>query len=247
MTHTCLRDEELALLAERTGDPRLREVEQCASCRSRLAAFRSFLLAADVPAGARPEEADARLRSALDTEIYGSPREAALPAAHRQDPPPAGDRHPEGGVPGRFFRSLWRPGFRLAWGAAIVILAFVGIRSSGLLGPGGGESTVLRDGGRAGAPGMQIVDPVRDPSGALRLGWSAVAGADRYEVVVHGEGFAERERIDAGARTGCVIPAESLATLAAAGGTLYWRVLAYQKGDLVAQSRIAPLAPAGSD
>lgn len=247
MTHTCLRDEELALLAERTGDPRLHEVEQCASCRSRLAAFRSFLLTGEVPAGARPGEADARLRSALDAEIYGSPREESLPAARRKDDSSAGDLHPEGGLPGRFFRSLWSPGSRLAWGTAIVILAIVGIRSSGLLGPGDGESTALRDGGRAGVPELQIVDPVPDPSGGLRLGWSAMAGADRYEVVLHGKEFSERDRIDAGAETGCVIPAGLLATPSGAGRPLYWRVLAYQGGDLVAQSRIAPLAPAGSD
>lgn len=241
MTHTCLRDEELAVVAERPDNERRQEIEQCASCRSRLAAFRSFLRAADVPPGARPAEADARLGDTLEAEIFGAAgRQAGAEGSSRKAAPTGRIRR--GRSAGEFLRHLWRPRLRPAWGAAVVLLAFLGVRSTGLLGPPRPHEPILRDGGGATGAAIELNEPALEASGAVRLSWVAPPESDRYEVILHGPGFVEKIRLDAGPEPACTVPVELIGRLAAPRDPLYWRVVAYHGGDRIAESRIAPLA-----
>ena len=84
------------------------------------------------------------------------------------------------------------------------------------------------------------MEPVTDASGRMMLRWSPYAEATQYTVVLLGEDLEERERIDAGGNTSCGLPDETLSLLRA-GSHLFWRVIAWRDGDMVASSKTVPL------
>lgn len=242
MSHTCLRTEELPDLLERPDDDsRRREVERCARCRSLLASYREFTHPSAPPVGADPAGADVRLAAALDAEIFGG----TDGTPERWEPSPAAARPPRTAPRpdrGSFFRRMWQPVLRPAWGAAVVLLALWGVRSTGWLESRGRTGTELRaveaDADRA----VRLLVPVTEASGDLRLGWTPVSEADRYDVVIHGTGYVEQLRLDAGGGSTVLLAAEAQARLAGAHEQLYWRVIAYHRGDPIAESAIEPLA-----
>ncbi|MBM3318033.1 MAG: hypothetical protein FJY75_09300 [Candidatus Eisenbacteria bacterium] len=229
MTHTCLRNEELSRVAFRAeGDPLRLEAEACARCRSRLAAYHEFLHPSALPAGALPDEAD---------ELLAARLAGAIPGGEQVRP---FERH--GSASGGAARRPWMP--RLLppalTAAALLVMIWVG-REAGVFDRRGGDEILLRE-EASGAPATPELDArVVEADAGLRLSWSAVAGADRYEVDLHGEDFREIERFDAGSELSLALPAGKTAPLRASGEILLWRVTAYGGGDAIAQSRIRPL------
>ncbi len=247
MSHTCLRDEELFDAAASAENARLRrEAEACPRCRARLAAFHEFLHPSGVPAGAKPEEADRRLAVAFDT-----PHRGGRPAGQPTTSPAGATSGPTGAAPRKAETpvSWWRAtggtrglrGLRLAWaGAAIVVLIWAG-HEAGVFEREGGHPILLREDPGGASCVVETHAPVLDAGGAVRLSWSPVAGADRYDVVIHGEDFREILQLDAAGQLSLILPAEQADRLRAGSEIYLWRVAAYSGGDMLAQSPIQPL------
>ncbi len=165
----CIAPEEVgAVLALPAGDPRRAHLDTCPRCRALATAHRAFLEPPAPPAGARPDDADARL-TAWRERFFAAPdgAPAATPVAVR----PAEARRSEsrGG-----WATLLAPAWRPAWAfAALVIVvggALVMMRRP--------ESTL-----RGGAPAAVTIEVARWlPDGGVRLAWHGSPDAARFEV-----------------------------------------------------------------
>lgn len=222
-TSRCIDEEKLASYAELPPDgPARSHLAECARCRARIAAFTAFHSPPDVPAGARPDDADSALAAMLDREIRA--RASNAPA--------------HGGSLASFLRALVRPSLRPAWAVAVVVVAILGVREAVRRGD---EPIVLRE--EMDAPVAEVVThaPSMAAGGAILLRWDPVASADRYVAVFYGEDLAELTRTDAVPEASCRLP-DALAADLRSGKPLFWRVLAFRGGDEIASARMATLS-----
>jgi hypothetical protein len=216
---TCLRDEDLGGIAESApADPIRLHLSECARCRSRWRAYRAFAEPRAAPAGADPDDADARLARALEAEVLRAPVRS-------------------------WWRRLWLPAIRPVWAVGLLIVAVVAVHEVRHAGPVVKGPTVLRESRGPTSVALQPAEPVRLPGGGVALSWSPVAGADRYEVTLHGEDLRETMRLPAGVEASMTLPPETITALTAANPILFWRVTAYRGGDPIACSAMRQLIP----
>lgn len=218
------------LIALDAGDPRRAHLESCPRCRSRMLAFTSFMEVHPVPDGARLEDARKRLSKVLREEVAS--RAGDAPSAAQAST--ATERRPRRGL--RLLLDWLAPRPRqVAVGLAALAVAVVVIiqvreeRQDGsplhLRGP-------EAPGWMAAAPGLHSVRA----DGALELRWPAMEGAEGYRLVFSGPELMEILRIEAGADTQYVLPAETVSELGSTGSTVFWRVQALRGGDTITQS-----------
>ena len=256
MTHTCLRGEQLELVAARPpDDPLRREAEACARCRAGLMAFAAFIDPFDVPEEAGLEEADACLGAILEAGTAGRlkphrpdgdgklvearPGPRAFPASPSPDRS-TGRFATEGRWLDRFSLIFGRPALRPVWVVVIVFLAVWGGRESGWIHRPAGDAIDLR--GESGAVGvsMETFEPSRSADGSVVVSWRAVPEADRYSIVLFDVALRETARIAAGGELSLRVD-RGLLLPSAGTGPLFWSVIADRGGDEIARSEIRAL------
>jgi hypothetical protein len=215
-------------------------------------------LESEIGGGPVPERAPAGERTAPDA---GRP----LPGygASRSGPADGSAR--------RLFRWLWQPSLRPVAAVAVVVVVLVTIQGIRRIDRPESDAIVLRDGTAQTAAALEPREVKRLSDGALSLSWSPADRADRYEVALYGEDLVERKRLDAANNLSLTVPAGEWSALAgsssagltgpaattgATGATdsigassrargaapLFWRVIAYRGGDVIAQSKIRSVA-----
>jgi hypothetical protein len=158
------------VLASPSDDVRRRHLDECVRCRLLLSRYESFVAAPEHVPLRDLADAEARLATFLER------RTGAIPSPGRAQPArPAKD-------PGRLTRWPGGPGWQPAFALAVVVV----------LGAGGlwiaterthrapGPTRVLRGGAAASTLHVATAMPLGD--GGLSLHWTAVAGADEYEL-----------------------------------------------------------------
>jgi hypothetical protein len=233
MTERCLGPGEIAAARDAgPDDPRRRHLDGCPWCQALAASRDLFDETEDLPAGADPEGADARLAAFLDRDIAGRPSDGAGASAE----PPAGPRPRHG----------WRRhALPVSLAAAAVLAVVVGIQVARDLAAPPARSINLRaaPGGES-APVLATPRPVAD--GGLVLSWSAGPADARYAVEVVTGRRTVALRLDAGAGTSLALSADRLARLRAEPPPLFAVVVASVGGDEVARS-LPRLLPTGRD
>lgn len=209
MSHRCQSAEALAeLLALPAADQRRAEAEACPRCSALLAALRAFHEGDPSVPAAEADEADRVLAALLAAQGTVSARRDGRRATIARK------------VPER-----WTPRHRRLLAAvsalaAVVVVAFLA-RDAGDPGSVGAR---LRGGAGPAANGARaaiaLATPSAAPGGGLMLGWTPIAGADRYvvelftavldTVAVLGPVSAERVEIPAELVTGPHAPGELL-------------------------------------
>ena len=167
MSHRCCDDNELAALGGLPpDDPRRREAAACPRCGSLLAALDAFLAGDDELPGDEARRAEGRLTEFVTGQL--------APEVRRRSGGATGQRAPW---------QRWGAGAALAAAAALVLMLVIDVP----LGPTGPTrpSGTVRGGGANPAVIGGITVAVRsgEPAG-FDLGWTAVAGAGHYEVIV---------------------------------------------------------------
>jgi hypothetical protein len=217
MTNECIPMEALGTLEALAPDhPLRRHAATCPRCSSLLFAYAEFARATPVD-GANPADADRRLDAFIAREVE----------RHHADPVPVSGAPRRGR--GRWFDV---PVLRLAAvTAAIVLVAAVVWQWQ----PWGGDEIVYRSGTGAAGGAITVEAPRALEDGAAELAWSAVAGADVYEVMLLGPDLSEL----------AVIPVRDATSVrvdrARMEGAVYWQVGALREGGLVANSAPEPL------
>jgi hypothetical protein len=87
-----------------------------------------------------------------------------------------------------------------------------------------GEQTLLR--GEAPLRAPELESPVTGPDGTIRLAWSAVEGAERYEVRLYSTTLVELARLPATPDTLAELRREHLPSKVPTGSSIIWRVAA---------------------
>jgi hypothetical protein len=221
MSNECVSVERIAEVLELpAGDVLSRHVEQCPRCSSLLTSYQAFIVA-DPPAGANPDDADARLMQFLQGQF--GPVE---PTPYSADTTPGG---------GGFFARL-KGAFlpRPAWVAAavVVVAAVVWWQPWNVAEPPALRST-------SSTSFLEMAPPQALSDGVVRLSWEATARADRYQVVLYSEELEEIARLDAGAETTYDLAQDALP--AGAPAVLICRIAALQDGDEIAESAPIPV------
>lgn len=205
----CVDATDIAAVLELPADhPRRRHAETCPRCRSLVASYLSFVEAESVE-GADLE----RARGMLDARIRAD--------ASRWKPSRA---------PVRTFRwqSLLRPAPLLVAGLVVIAAAvFWSSRTP--------EQSSLREG----APQSQAfaLSPAQlTTDGSIQLSWSAMAGADQYQVRMYGPDFGEIYRSDNTTATSMIVDRAALPPSQSSHLDLTWRVYALSQGDVIATS-----------
>ena len=234
MTDKCLSLDELGQIESLpAADPRRQHFDRCPRCRARLASYRDFMEPASPAIGSKPDEADVRLASALDQEIAGLSLHGR---ASRREGATEG-----GGSLGRFLQSLWRPAFRPVWAAAIVVLAFFGVRGVRDWQLDQGDRIILRQGSGASAIVVKTQEARFQPDGTVSFSWSPIADADSYRISFFGPELLELQSLDAGAGTSLTISAGVLPDVGGPDEPLFWKVRALRGGDEIASSELRHL------
>jgi hypothetical protein len=189
-------------------DPVRRHAETCPRCRSLLASYLSFI--ATEPADGPGLE---RVRRLLDARIRAD--------AARWKPRQSSVRV--------FWWQTWlRPMPLLAAGLLVVVAAaFWSTRQP--------EQSSLRDS----APQSRtfVLSPAQVAAdGNIHLGWSAMSGADRYQVRLYGPDFSEIYRSSNTPETALTIDRGALPSHLPPTLDLTWRVFALSQGDVIATS-----------
>jgi hypothetical protein len=185
--------------------PRRRHAQTCPRCRSLVESYVEFMKAEHVE-GSGLEKA----RGALDARI----RQRAERWAPTQTS--ALSRAP-------WWRGLLKPAPLVA-GLAAAIAAVIVVTSRGP------EQEVLRDDATQSQP-FSLNDAHVDATGAIRLSWTAMAGADGYEVRIYGPDLSEVYRAPSTTETSAVIDRAALPANLPATLDLTWRVYALSGGD----------------
>jgi len=224
----CLPLEELALVAELpASDPRRAHVATCPRCGALVDAYTRFAepgADADAPHVAA---ADARLSEFLAKTIGVAP--AAAPAPTLRPAPRES-----------WWAALFAPAMRPALGFVVAAIVLGGIVVWPRLAEHGPTDT-LRGGPRhPDAPTLLVRSAGLHVDG-LHIAWSAVPGADAYEVRVFSDGLAEIARLDANGDTVLTVPPSALPFRASPGQSLLVRVDARAHGTVIASSAPTPL------
>ncbi len=218
MNDPCLGPEDLDSLLEGGGTPELQaHLERCRACRLLVEEYRCFL-AAEPVAGADSGAAHDRLSGILP------PIKASRPAA-------AGP-----GLLARLFGGSHR--LPILAGAALAVIALVVLLPRGSRQPGS-PTGVMRG---AGAPetDFRINRPVPLTDGGWRLDWTAVTGADTYQVVILDQELRQVGQASAGAALSLELAPDRLPS--APSGPLFVRVLALAKDRELERTPLRELA-----
>jgi hypothetical protein len=218
-------DDQLVELAALPADhPDVRAVRASPRHWARLIALRAFLHGGETPPDAREGEAVARTRETLERELFAGPNaagadDAAAPAARHTTSRP--ERRTARAFPGGW--RIWRPAFAVAalLVAAVWLIPEALDRRSVMRGP---ESSEIR----TSAPdvyGDRVV-----------FTWSAVPGADAYELRWLREDLSLVRPPLATADTAVEIPLEALFPPDGTDGRILWRVSAMRGAELIATS-----------
>lgn len=211
------------------GDPSRRHVADCPRCSALVESYALFVEPGEAAAAPHVAAADARLTAFLAREI-GVPALSSAPA-------PASARPASARREGSWLERLFAPPLRpaLAFGAVAIVIAGVALwpRAAGRA-----PSDALR--GDPGAPTVAVREARLDAAG-LSVAWSAVAGADDYEVRVYSAELAELARLNANGDTVLTVPPSGLAFRAVPGQPLLLRVFARRGGEAIADSPPLPL------
>jgi len=213
-------------------DPRLRALD--AATRARLHAYREFMSSA-APAGARMEEAEARLFEALEREIGVSIAASERPARHARMQAPGSRAHADRGSRG-WLRTLFAPSRRPVWAAAAMVVVAGGVLLWSGRGPG--EAPLMR-GPDAVSPergAMTALDPQRLADGTLRLEWTPVAEAESYSVVFQSPDLTEIARVEGLREPRLDLRSGALPAGLPPGDEVLWRAVALRGADPVAQT-----------
>jgi hypothetical protein len=215
-----------AVLRLPPADPRRRHVEDCPRCRARVLTFLEFIEPpGDVPLAVL-HEAESRLDGMLK-------RELALEGGRRTGASGSFPRRHAGWPPSRFV-------FPWAAAAFAVVALVLAVRA---LRPRGEAPVLLRGSTEHVAPGAGAAPALRSaltPAG-LELSWSAVPGADAYEVRIYSPTLEEIARLRPTARTRVLLARADLPPSAAPGTAALWKVVALRAGDPLQESAPAEL------
>lgn len=204
----CIEAEEAGTVLELpVDDPARAHAETCPRCRSLLASYRAFVEAA-LAEGSDLE----RVRGMLDARIRAD--------ASRWKPARAPAR-------ASWWQVLVRPVPILA--AALVVTAAVVFWSTHRP-----EESSLREGTKE-SPAFALNPAQVAPDGSIHLSWSAMAGADQYQVRLYGPDFSEIYRSANTSSTSLSVDRSSLPNLPPSLD-LTWRVYALLQGDVIATS-----------
>ena len=216
---------EIATIAELAHlpaeDHRVTEAMQSPRTRALLASYRDFLAQGPPPDGARVAEADAALAAVLE-------REMALPAGFRAQP--RTKSHPSAWA--RLFSPALRPAWAMAGIVAIAALAWVALPHRGPA-----PERVMR-----GSESAALEASVARGASAAAFTWTAVPGADRYEVRIYATDLVTVLAVhEAGDATRWSLPGTEYPEALARGEGVAWQVTAYQGDTPIAQSRLQTL------
>jgi hypothetical protein len=210
MQTECIDGERIAEVSDLPADhPLRRHVADCPRCRNLLRSYQKFVLAEPVAGFA----GDAALRTldALIASKVGERSAASRPAQSTS----------------RFsLRGFLRPVPLLAAAAVCALVAVVVWRQSQ-----GPDDILLRN--ESPSPAAALAPAEVRPDGSILLSWTAVPGADAYQVRIYGPGFTEVYRHPDVAETSAVIDRSSLPSDLPPQLDLLWRVYALQSGDVV--------------
>jgi hypothetical protein len=251
----------LDLEALPAGHPWRRHLDACPRCRTLAAEYRAFLQAGPVPAGADPASAELDLSAFVHREIVAPASSDPLVA-------PARPEGREPGFPIRFhaFGRWLRPALLAAAAVLMAVSIQQGIHAFRDSAGQAGRSGVYRgsrslDGsapGRASdrstARSFTALAEALD-GGPIRFSWTALSGADAYEVVLYSDDLDEVRSVPAGTSLFLVLElrpvsgaraatsSQEAGATTSAGGTryAYWRVSGLHAGDRIGESAIQPL------
>lgn len=222
-TERCAAMEDLAaLLKLPPQDPRRRHLDGCPRCRARVVTFLEFTEAPnDVPRDLLLD-AETKLDAALRRELAlgGDPRGEDAAAPFR-----------------RWLASLTLPRSGFAWvGAAAVVVAVVA--AVRIFAPRPEEPFLLRGSEEHVAPGASTALALRavPAEGGVDLSWSAVPGADAYEVRIYGTNLEEIVRLRPTPEARLILKRTDLPVSAAPGAVVLWKVVALRDGDPLSES-----------
>jgi hypothetical protein len=213
-------DEQLAELAALPKDhPDVQAVRSDPERWARLIALRAFLHPADVPDGARTEDAVAHLRDAVRDALDRAPSDVA--------------RQVRAAPVERRSMASWFTGWRpaLAVAAALVVVGAL------LLPRLTERSGTLRGNGDA---MIETIAPVITAEG-VRFSWRRVNDADQYELrLLHADLSAAAPAVST-ADTAATLPRSHLAGIEGAAAPAFWRVIALRAGREIAGSELVRL------
>jgi hypothetical protein len=223
MTERCFHMDELASLLDLgPEDPRERHLAACPLCRARLAAYKAFVTEGPPLAGSRPEQAEKELDAFLAKMVHGD----------------SGAREETGFWtklrPRRIPRFVFVPGLAAAAVAVILLVVlnpFSGNQPQKMAPLRGIESP--ETGGA-----VLSTQPVVIEDGTVTFRWSPVPGPHSYEIQVFD---ATLEQIAFFEAKGDATLRVSIDQIPAAGGQLWWRVVAYHDGDESVHSQLSSL------
>lgn len=215
---------EVAELAHlREDDPRVVEAMRSPRTRALLLRYREFLAEPAPMPGADFAAADARLAAALE-------RELALPGTT-----PARrviTTEPREGWLHRLLAPPMRPALAFAALAVVAGVVFVSTRPT----PRTGEPVMRGDTTRTMEARILASEP-----GRVTLQWSAVSGAERYELRFYASDLTERGRVDLGSQTRVELLTGELPAGLVAGEVVFWQAVALRGSDVVQQSATATI------
>jgi hypothetical protein len=191
--------------------PDRRHAENCPRCRSLLASYQLFV-AAEPVAGDDSERAErvleARIREGAERWIPAQAGKSAL------------SRSPLRGL-------MRRPLFAVAAAVAVVAAAFLWTSR-------GPDAPVLRE--HTVREPIVLNPAVVDAGGTIHLSWSALPGADQYQVRIYGPDLGEIYRSEVTGETSLTIGRSALPAALPPTLDLTWRVHALAAGDVILMS-----------
>lgn len=232
MSRDCLSIEEMgALIDLEPADPALAHMLQCVRCRNLLAQLRAFRDPTGHPDPAELRRAEEELTGAFRRRL-GTEREPASSndSAQTTARPSRGRAR---------FHLGWHPLWRPALGAAVSLIAVIGV----LTVTNRGEETspaVVR--GLPGTNDELTPEPaVVTEGGEIRLAWVGISDADAYLIVFYDTSLREIHRSTRRAQPPLILEPAELASIRTPDGLALWQVVALRRGAEIARSRPAEL------
>jgi len=222
MKDPCLTPEEIvnALHAE-PGDKRRDHLDTCAWCQSLRSSYELFGDTGNLPAGADPADAEARLGDFLEREIAGSPAEP-LPRQVLDGPGP--------------HRAWWRQRTAGVLAAAAVLVVAVGLQLATNIGTDDSRQIRLRGGDEPRLSPPQLMAPEFRQDGGIDLAWTPLTAATAYEIHLVDGAQATVAVLPAGQATKRTVTADDLAVLRDRPQPHSVRIIALREGDVIARS-----------